>query len=106
MMFLIASFVDVLFRILVKRLLAAGSAEVVSLSLVLGCPGCGVRVNFHTANRINDCVRHRYNSFSFSRVLHETDCFRESKITSYYLRNLAYIHKLVRAAPSLAGSLL
>ena len=70
---------DILLRIFIKRSLASWSAEIISLSLVVGLSGSRLGVNFHTTDGIDYCIRHTISPFilKFQKI----DFFSEAKIT-------------------------
>jgi hypothetical protein len=47
-------------RILIKRLLAAGRAEIVCLTIIFRLTSGGCRLDIHSTNRISDCIFHAY----------------------------------------------
>jgi len=49
---MLVPFADVFFRVIIERLLAAGGAEVIGLSFVLGLAGRGLGIDIHTTNGI------------------------------------------------------
>lgn len=53
-----ATLTEILLRILVKGLLAAGGTEVIRLPFVLRCARRGRRVNIHSTNGVMNCICH------------------------------------------------